>query len=52
MMRAAGIAKKKGLIKVLGEGDLSVKLTVKANAFSGSATAKIEAAGGTTEVVK
>lgn len=52
MMRAAGIAKKKGLVKVLGEGELSVKLTVKAHAFSGSAKEKIEGAGGTTEVVE
>lgn len=38
-------------LKVLGGGDLSRKLTVKANAFSASARAKIEAAGGTCEVV-
>ncbi len=38
-------------IKMLGEGDLSVKLTVKANAFSSTARTKIEAAGGVCEVV-
>ena len=38
-------------IKVLGRGEISKKLTVKANAFSASAREKIEAAGGACEVV-
>lgn len=38
-------------IKILGEGELTVKLTVKANKFSKSAVEKIEAAGGKTEVI-
>ena len=38
-------------IKVLGNGELTKKLTVKAAAFSESAKAKIEAAGGKAEVV-
>ncbi len=38
-------------IKVLGRGDISVALTVKAQAFSESAKAKIEAAGGKCEVI-
>jgi large subunit ribosomal protein L15 len=38
-------------VKVLGQGDISVKVTVSANAFSGSAKEKIEAAGGTTTVL-
>lgn len=38
-------------IKILGEGDLQVKLTVKANKFSQSAVEKIQAAGGKTEVI-
>jgi large subunit ribosomal protein L15 len=38
-------------IKVLGNGELSVKLTVKANKFSQSAVEKIEAAGGKSEVI-
>jgi large subunit ribosomal protein L15 len=38
-------------VKVLGSGDLTVKLTVKAHAFSETAKAKIEAAGGTVEVI-
>ena len=37
--------------KVLGNGELTKSLTVKANAFSESAKAKIEAAGGKAEVV-
>ena len=37
--------------KVLGNGELTKKLTVKANAFSESAKSKIEAAGGKAEVV-
>jgi len=39
------------VVKVLGNGELNVKLTVKAMAFSASAKEKIEAAGGTAEVL-
>ena len=38
-------------VKVLGQGDLSVKVDVTAHAFSGSAKEKIEAAGGSTTTV-
>ncbi|GDX39956.1 50S ribosomal protein L15 [Armatimonadota bacterium] len=38
-------------LKILGDGELTVKLNVKAHKFSASAKAKIEAAGGTTEVL-
>ena len=38
-------------VKALGGGELTKKLTVKVNAFSESAKAKIEAAGGTCEVI-
>jgi len=38
-------------VKVLGRGELERRLTVKANAFTRGAVAKIEAAGGSTEVV-
>ncbi len=38
-------------VKVLGNGEVSRTLTVKANAFSAQAVAKIEAAGGKTEVI-
>lgn len=48
----AGIAKlSEKSIKVLGNGKLTKKLTVKANAFSASAKEKIEAAGGKAEVI-
>lgn len=47
-----GIVKNaKSGIKILGNGELNVKLTVKANKFSQSAVEKIEAAGGKTEVI-
>lgn len=38
-------------VKILGNGELTKKLTVKASAFSESAKAKIEAAGGKAEVI-
>ncbi len=50
-LRAAGLATRKHPVKVLGRGEISTKLTVRAHAFSGSAKEKIEAAGGTCEVI-
>mgnify|MGYP001162071826 CR=1 FL=1 len=38
-------------VKILGDGDLKKKLVVKAHAFSASAKSKIEAAGGSCEVI-
>jgi large subunit ribosomal protein L15 len=38
-------------IKILGNGEIEVKLTVQANKFSQTAVEKIEAAGGKTEVI-
>jgi large subunit ribosomal protein L15 len=38
-------------LKILGNGDLNVKLTVQAAAFTARARAKIEAAGGTCEII-
>ena len=38
-------------VKILGNGELTKKLTVKANEFSASAAEKIQALGGTTEVI-
>ena len=38
-------------VKILGNGELTKKLTVKVNAFSESAKAKIEAAGGNAEMI-
>ena len=45
------ISKVKDGVKILGNGELSKKLTVKATAFSAVAKEKIEAAGGTAEVI-
>ncbi|HJN74970.1 MAG TPA: 50S ribosomal protein L15 [Myxococcota bacterium] len=52
-LHAAGIVAKKGKdgLKVLGRGELSCALTIKAAKFSKTATAKIAAAGGTAEIV-
>lgn len=50
IMRKAGLANGRADgIKILGNGDLSKKLTVVAHAFSASAKTKIEAAGGACE---
>ena len=46
-LQAAGLATRKHPVKILGNGDISKKLTVKAHAFSATAREKIEAAGGT-----
>jgi large subunit ribosomal protein L15 len=50
-LQAAGLATRKDPVKILGNGDLSKKLTVRAHAFSASAREKIEAAGGTAETI-
>src|ERR1041385_1618286 len=51
-LRSIGLASGKGAgIKILGDGELSKKLTVSANAFSASARQKIEAKGGACEVI-
>jgi large subunit ribosomal protein L15 len=48
----AGVVRgKSGPVKILGHGEVSVKLTVRAHKFSASAREKIEAAGGTAEVI-
>jgi len=39
-------------IKILGEGELSKPMTIKAHAFSGKAIEKIKKAGGKTEIIK
>ena len=48
---AHGLAHKGAPVKILGRGEIAKALTVKAHAFSASAKAKIEAAGGTTETI-
>ena len=51
-IRMAGlIGKTEAPLKILGNGEITIALTVKANKFSATAKAKIEAAGGTCETV-
>ena len=45
-------AKKRAGVKILGQGELNVKLTVRVHAASAMACKKIEAAGGSVELVK
>lgn len=52
LLKQRGVVKNlKDGLKILGRGELNVKLTVKAHKFSQSALSKIEAAGGQTEVI-
>ncbi|GAA6617499.1 50S ribosomal protein L15 [Scytonema sp. NUACC26] len=51
-LKEAGIlTASKGSLKILGNGELGIPLTVKAAAFTGTARTKIEAAGGSCEVI-
>jgi len=50
-LREKGLANSRSGIKILGDGELTRKLVVSAHAFSASARAKIEARGGTCEVI-
>ena len=52
LLKESGLVKKElNGIKILGNGKLEKKLTVKANRFTNSAITKIEELGGTTEVI-
>jgi large subunit ribosomal protein L15 len=52
-LSAAGLLRKKvEPVKILGDGEIGRAVTVRAHAFSGSARAKIEAAGGNAEVLE
>ena len=51
LMEIGLVSNPKDGVKILGNGAISKKLTVKVNAFRESAKAKIEAAGGTAEVI-
>jgi large subunit ribosomal protein L15 len=50
-LRAHGLLGKKDLVKILGRGELKAKVEVTANAFSKTATAAIEAVGGTAVIL-
>ena len=52
-LQAHGLAKRKGVpVKVLGGGELTKKLTVHAHGFSAAARERIEAAGGTCQIIE
>jgi large subunit ribosomal protein L15 len=51
LLKSGLVRKKLDGVKVLGDGELTKKLTVKVNAFSAAAKQKIEAAGGKAEVI-
>ena len=51
LLASKAISKAGDGVKILGNGELTKKLTVKVNAVSETAKAKIEAAGGTVEVI-
>ncbi len=51
LFEAGMIRKPTSLVKILGDGELDVKLTVTAHKFSAGAVEKITAKGGTTEVI-
>lgn len=51
LLEAGILTANKGALKLLGDGDLTVALDVKAAAFTASARQKIEAAGGSCEIV-
>jgi large subunit ribosomal protein L15 len=50
-LRNRGLIRHKGRVKVLAQGELNKGLVVKAHAFSAAAKTKIEAAGGTVEII-
>ena len=52
LLRQRGLVRTSRPVKVLGRGDIGVALTVQAHAVSGSAKAKIEAAGGSVTVLE
>ena len=51
VLRSHGLVAKRGLVKILGRGELSKALTVRAHRFSQAAARAIEAAGGSVETL-
>jgi large subunit ribosomal protein L15 len=52
-LKAAGVVRRKdNLVKILGDGEVGRVVTVRAHAFSKAAKEKIEAAGGSVEVLE
>ncbi len=52
VLQQNGLTRKKGLVKVLGNGDITNTVNIKVHAVSDSAKKKIEDAGGTVEVIE
>ncbi len=52
ILQKNGLTRKKGFVKILGNGEITNSVNVKAHAVSESAKKKIEDAGGTVEVIK
>lgn len=52
LLKGGVIRNVKDAVKILGDGEISKPLTVKANAFSAGAAEKIQKAGGKTEIIK
>ena len=52
ILQKNGLTRKKGFVKILGNGEITNSINVKAHAVSESAKKKIEDAGGTVEVIK
>jgi len=51
-LREKGLATRRDPVKILGKGEISTKLTVRAHGFSATAKEKIEKAGGSCEVIE
>ena len=51
-LRELGLTRKKGLVKVLGDGEITKKIDLKIHAISEIAKNKIESAGGTVEIIE
>ena len=52
LLRELGLTRKKGLVKVLGDGEITTKIDLKIHAISEIAKSKIESAGGTVEIIQ
>ena len=52
VLQQNGLTRKKGLVKLLGNGDITNTVNIKVHAISESAKKKIEDAGGTVEVIE
>ena len=52
VLQQNGLTRKKGLVKLLGDGDITNTVNIKVHAISESAKKKIEDAGGTVEVIE